>query len=492
MTTSHLPLDHLVRCCKQERQSYRDSGELASPCCMHLFRRAFAGEQEAWGYVIDIFQPLIDSWLRRVRGTRLDFIDDDDLTAVAHDALLKLRDSANRLPELTTGDDLSRLLAYLKRCAIREVQTLFRRRNRSREISYIKDDTPHVAHFLDAETRITLYQRLREVLNEDELFVIEHLFFKGYKPQDIIHYFSERFVDVDHIYQIRQNALRRLRNDPVIRDLVFPQEQSSDHRDPPIDSPQDRRQKPRGPDSLKIELDQEQKEPGLMGTPCTLDEQILLDYAAGRLSVEQRLLVEANPDCVAQAQRLAAEIAAIEASLYRLQCPDVDTLHAYYYRELEATQHLIVHRHVEDCLFCREELALLQVMDETPLIEPSPFERVRQVVEAILQPALALQLRGQALIYAAPEVLLTLTVRRTKQGVPQWTVIGELKMPDGAPTDQPIEQVVATVTDSHTITAEIDEDGVFVIRDLPPGTYRLTVYTPDKEIVIRSLQIGND
>lgn len=229
-----------------------------------------------------------------------------------------------------------------------------------------------------------------------------------------------------------------------------------------------------------------------MDTPCTLDEQILLDYAAGRLSAEQRLLVEANPDCVAQAQRLAAEIAAIEASLYRLQCPDVDTLHAYYYRELEATQHLIVHRHVEGCRFCQEELALLRVMDETPLIEPSPFERVRQVVEAILQPALALQLRGQALIYAAPEVLLTLTVRRTKQGVPQWTVIGELKMPDGAPSDQPIEQVVATITDSQTITAEIDEDGVFVIRDLPPGTYRLTVYTPDKEIVIRSLQIGND
>lgn len=101
MITAHLPLDHLARCCKQERQSYRNSGELSSPCCMQLFRRAFAGEQEAWGYVIDIFQPLIDSWLRRVRGTRLDFIDDDDLTTVAHDALLTLRDSANRLPELT-------------------------------------------------------------------------------------------------------------------------------------------------------------------------------------------------------------------------------------------------------------------------------------------------------------------------------------------------------------------------------------------------------
>lgn len=131
-------------------------------------------------------------------------------------------------------------------------------------------------------------------------------------------------------------------------------------------------------------------------------------------------------------------------------------------------------------------------MDETPLIEPSLCERVRQVVEAILQPALALQLRGQPRIYAAPEVLLMLTMRRTKQGAPQWTVIGELRMPDGAPSDQPVEQLVASITNEHTISADIDEDGVFVIRNLPPGTYRLTVYTPDKEIVIRSLQLGND
>ncbi|MGQ9480836.1 hypothetical protein [Chloroflexus sp.] len=189
---------------------------------MQLFRRAFAGEQEAWVYVIDIFQPLIYSWLRRVRGTRSDFIDDDDLTTVAHDALLKLRDSANRLPESTVGETLNRLLAHLKKYAGKDVPTLFRRRNRSRKISYIEDDTPQGAHILDAKTRITLAQHLREVLSEDELFVIEHLFFKGYKPQDIIHDFPERFVNIDHIYQIRQNALRRLRNDPVIRDLVCP------------------------------------------------------------------------------------------------------------------------------------------------------------------------------------------------------------------------------------------------------------------------------
>jgi hypothetical protein len=290
-------------------------------------------------------------------------------------------------------------------------------------------------------------------------------------------------------------VFRRLHNDPVIRDIMGRSDQS-DHRRSAREEDEHRRQKPQGPESLKIELEtalEIRKERLMdMDTPCTLDEETLLNYAAGLLSAEQRLVVEANPDCVRKAQVLAAEIAAIEASLYRLHCPDVDSLHAYYHRELEATQHLVIHRHVETCRFCQEELELLRIMDETPLIEPSPLTRVRQMVEAILQPALALQLRGQALIYAASEVLLTLNTRRTVQGIPRWTIVGELRMPDGSPSDQPIEQVWATCGDKEPITAELEEDGTFILRDLSPGTYRLTVYTPDREIVIRSLQIGLD
>jgi hypothetical protein len=65
-------------------------------------------------------------------------------------------------------------------------------------------------------------------------------------------------------------------------------------------------------------------------------------------------------------------------------------------------------------------------------------------------------------------------------------------MPDGSPPDQPIEQVSATRGDDEPITAELEEDGTFILRDLSPGTYRITVRTPEKEIVIRSLKIGID
>jgi hypothetical protein len=63
-------------------------------------------------------------------------------------------------------------------------------------------------------------------------------------------------------------------------------------------------------------------------------------------------------------------------------------------------------------------------------------------------------------------------------------------MPDGSPPDQPIEQVLAMRDDEESITAELEEDGTFILRDLAPGTYRITVCTPEKEIVIRSLKIG--
>ncbi len=496
MLESDLPLADLARCCQRERDSFSKSGERSSPCCMNLFRRAFAGDQDAWYHVIEIFQPLVRQWIQRVcigYPDLIDLIDERDRTEVADDAWLKLKKGVDRQSHLLQGDDLGKLLAYLHKCAERTMLNLFRRKRREREQPADNTQYPDRSNELsDPETRIALSQRLEKVLSEDESIVIEYIF-QGYKPQELPELFPKRFPDVDRVYQIRQNAIRRLRNDPVIRDIMGLSDQS-DHRRSAIEEDEHRRQKPQGPESLKIELETalEIRKERLMDTPCTLDEETLLNYAAGLLSAEQRLVVEANPDCVRKAQVLAAEIAAIEASLYRLQCPDVDSLHAYYHRELEATQHLVIHRHVETCRFCQEELEFLRIMDETPLIEPLPLTRVRQMVEAILQPALALQLRGQALIYAASEVLLTLNTRRTTQGIPRWTIVGELRMPDGSPPDQPIEQVLAMRDDEESITAELEEDGTFILRDLAPGTYRITVCTPEKEIVIRSLKIGID
>ncbi len=494
MSESDLPLADLVRCCQRERDSFSKSGERSSPCCMNLLRRAFAGDQDAWYHVIEIFQPLIRQWIQRVCVKFPDLIDEHDRTEAADDALLKLKKGVDRQSHLLQGDDLGTPLAYLKKCAERAMLSLLRRKHKGREQSADNTQYPDRSNELsDPETRIALSQRLEKVLSEDESIVIEYIYLKGYKPQELLELFPERFPDVGRIYQIRQNVIRRLRNDPVIRNVAGLSDQS-DHRRSAIEEDEHRRQKPQGPESLKIELETalEIRKERLMDTPCTLDEETLLNYAAGLLSAEQRLVVEANSDCVRKAQVLAAEIAAIEASLYRLHCPDVDSLHAYYHRELEATQHLVIHRHVETCRFCQEELELLRIMDETPLIEPSPLTRVRQIVEAILQPALALQLRGQALIYAASEVLLTLNTRRTTQGIPRWTIVGELRMPDGSPPDQPIEQVLAMRDDEEPITAELEEDGTFILRDLAPGTYRITVCTPEKEIVIRSLKIGID
>ncbi len=497
MPESDLSLADLAHCCQRERVSFSESGERSSPCCMNLLRKAFADDQDAWYYVVEIFQPLIRRWIQRVCIRFPDLIDEHDQTEVADDALLKLKKGVDRQSHLLQGDDLAKPLAYLKKCAERSMLSLSRRKRKERELPADNTQYPdHSNELSDPETRIALSQRLEKILSEEEAIVIEYIYRKGCKPQELLELFLKHFPDVGRIYQIKQNVIRRLRNDPVIRDISGHSDQSDhpDHRRSAIDEDEHRRQKPQGPESLKIELETalETRKERLMDTPCTLDEETLLNYVAGLLSAERRLVVEANPDCVRKAQVLAAEIAAIEASLYRLHCPDVDSLHAYYHRELEATQHLVIHRHVETCRFCQEELELLRIMDETPLIEPSPLTRIRQIVEAIWQPALAQQLRGQALIYAASEVLLTLNTRRTTQGIPRWTIFGELRMPDGSPPDQPIEQVLAMRDNGEPITATLEEDGTFILRDLAPGTYRITVYTPEKEIVIRSLKIGVD
>ncbi|RRR67032.1 MAG: hypothetical protein EI684_19655 [Candidatus Viridilinea halotolerans] len=79
----------------------------------------------------------------------------------------------------------------------------------------------------------------------------------------------------------------------------------------------------------------------------------------------------------------------------------------------------MLRQHVAVCPHCQAEMALLAALDATPLDQPGPLARVRQVVEALLQPALALQLRGQAQIYSAPQVLVTLSLRQTTSGIPR-------------------------------------------------------------------------
>ncbi|MEI7768560.1 MAG: RNA polymerase subunit sigma-70 [Chloroflexales bacterium] len=504
MTESSCPTDEVIRCCEGERNAFLAGGTYTSPCCVELFRRAFAGDQDAWAAVDNTFHSLIHAWVRNVLGAYGDpnLLDEETRAEVVQSAKRALSIGGPRSPGLTAGNDLAPILAFWRTCTKREILMEFRRR-KSRPTQQVLDPfivAPPSSHS-DPELRIVLQERLAMLLiSDEEQRVFDLLFFQGFKPAEIARLHPDIFPGgAAHVSTVAQRIRRRCWKDPIMRDLagLDPEGAASDN---PTNGQDDRgsggaagsRRKPRGPASLEIQTEGiEQAEP-FMGNPCELDESLLFDYIAGLVSAEQRAAVETNAACLARVQMIATEVAKIEAFLYRAICPEPDQLIAYQERRLEGTLALVVMHHVERCERCREELAMLAAIDTVPLESTGPLTGLRRAIEAMLQPTLALKLRGKANIYLADQVLITLSLRQSTSSSPRWTLTGELSHPDGGSYTGSVEYVLLQRETMADIQSDLDADGTFVFRNLQSGSYRLTVVTVDTEVMIRLLSVGSD
>lgn len=496
MSLDHRSLAELVNCCQAERSAFRSTGERYSPCCMALFRRTCAGDQDAWTEIVSIFKLLLYKWVNKVKPP----LDEHELQTAIDDAWLGLSKACASNPSLTATDDLGLTLEYLRKC-VRNAVFQFWRKKAKQPYEAALDQALPAAHFsvLDHVFVAELLAYLdRFITEEPDRLLFDLVCLRGFKPAEILQLRPDLFPDEKAIYQRLQTLRRRLRRDPNFRRLFGLDSRdkgqgddsaSSGNESDPSSSRSSGR-KPDDPSFLEARMDDGNEGDERMQTPCDLDNETLLDYVEGLLSDAQRALVEANPACVARARRLAAEIALIEARLYRSTCPDVDTLLAYHERELESTQALVAHQHVNQCRRCREELDLLQAMDAVPFDEPAPANPIQRLAQAVLIPPLALKLRGDAPIYTTQEELIALSIARKAPGALRWNIRGEESLPDGMPLPQPVEQVFVTRDNAPPVAGEIDEDGSFVLRDLPPGLYRLTVVLPEKEIVIDPIQLG--
>ncbi|HEY0605496.1 MAG TPA: zf-HC2 domain-containing protein, partial [Herpetosiphonaceae bacterium] len=91
----------------------------------------------------------------------------------------------------------------------------------------------------------------------------------------------------------------------------------------------------------------------MFNQPCTLDEATLLDYISGSASPDIRAAVEGSPACRAAAEQLARELRPLLQAMYRVTCPDPDTLVAYQEGRLDSTSQLVYRRHLAECPHCR-------------------------------------------------------------------------------------------------------------------------------------------
>lgn len=518
-------LDAMIACCYEERSAFRHSGQRSSPCCIQIFRRAFAGDQLAWAAVDKIFEPLLKGWLhdglRKFGNPHL--LDEDSLQDVVQEAKFILSKVGPHRPHLVAGDQLDLLLAFWRTCTKHELLRVLRKVQIDvRSFDQNPDIIPPDITGQNSDDKKAIRDRLVEMpQTEDERLIFNLRLLQGYKPSEIAKRFPDRFPNKTQVYLIYQRVIRRCLADPELRELAgirsdaaapadsaqtVAQSYMTDADDQAADvddqdtSPPDQSKPdasggsagapPRGPLSLELRMDSSFEKGRAMDMPCDLDEAILFAYLDDQVSAEQRLAIESRPACLARVRTIAAEIAQLEALLYRVTCPDSEQLVAYQERQLEGTPLLVLRQHLDQCQRCQEELALIEALDEVPLEVPGPLARVRQVIEAVRQSALTLQLRGQAHIYTAPQVVITLSLRQMSGKAPRWMLTGALSAADGGPFLGQVEQVSLRGDEMPDQLALLEPDGTFVVRNLPAGRYQLTIVTDHEDVLIKTLTIG--
>jgi RNA polymerase sigma factor (sigma-70 family) len=212
------PLPELIVLCWKERERYHlKLSKGRSPACAELFRRAFAGEQDAWSMVFIIFRPLVRSWL----SNQIFSEETDDLL---QDAFLSFSRYAPSRPHLLTDDDLSRVLSYLRACAQSSLSSYWRKHRLTITEIDIEDanDVPADEDISNqVELMIMLRKRLQELIEtEDEEVVLRYYFGEGMKPREIIEKHNCTMDSVEQVYSIIQRLTRRIRKDNTIRELI--------------------------------------------------------------------------------------------------------------------------------------------------------------------------------------------------------------------------------------------------------------------------------
>ena len=501
-----MSIDKLATCCREERRAFQKINDRYSPNCVELFRKAFAGNQQAWTAIKAIFEPLIRSWI----GTQQRI----DAETVQQDALLAFYRYAPARPNLVITADLGPVLQYLCECTKTSLLMVVRKEKKSK-LAVALDSVVHLVAHNDigqhSDLRLVLDQRLEELLSppfnatseeleisQKEQLVFYWRFVYDIGPKNIYAENSEVFTSYQEVATIVQRLTRRLRNDNDLKELAGIRQEGASKKATGMS--QDTRQNATKSALLKIALTdndgetQNRKGQSDMSGTCKFDEVSILDYITGIASVELRAAVEQSPACIQAAQELANDIGPLLAYLNRYQCPDVATLVAYQQSQIVGTQRLVLHRHIEDCPHCREELATLHAVDEVATSPQPGF--LRQIVKAVLRPALASPqpLRGELLIYETPQIYINLSTRKSMGKQRTWLLKGQVRTSEG--------ELFTDVLGLHLygpgehafseMQGFVDEKGFFTFIDLAAGNYRLVLMTSDKQIEIPNLAVGVD
>ena len=257
--------------------------------------------------------------------------------------------------------------------------------------------------------------------------------------------------------------------------------------------------------------------------PPELDDLTLIAAIDGEAAAEVMTHLRDCPHCAARAHQFAELQGLLRKQFFRLFCPASDMLAAFHQGMLASDRQAAVLAHIADCPYCSREIQLLSEILGDALSGRSPpgpwgilqattadrrcglsltaaSGRLRRIVAELLTPATA-QIagaygapRGHAhssqYAYHAENLQITIGVRPLAHQADRRVVVGVLEIEDD---DILFDFGPATASllqrETPISTVELDELGNFVLDDLSPGTYRLALRLPDREVIIEALAL---
>lgn len=178
-----------------------------SSACYEIFRRACTPPRDelAWQALYDQYGRLVYKWLRPYAG--------EDTFQETFLRFFQAHEHATQ-PFTARYADLGSVLAYLKRCAVATRIAAWRVENRQRVLvdQIIVDFTLLPEDSSPAQVDMPFRELVLSRLNDKtERLVFELTYFYNLAPREIQARFPELFPDVQTVYRIQENFLKRLR-----------------------------------------------------------------------------------------------------------------------------------------------------------------------------------------------------------------------------------------------------------------------------------------
>jgi hypothetical protein len=237
----------------------------------------------------------------------------------------------------------------------------------------------------------------------------------------------------------------------------------------------------------------------LCNCPPALDDLALIAAIDGEADENTLDHLRRCPHCAHRAQDFDELQRLLRQRLFRILCPSSDDLAAYQQGWLDTRRREAIHTHVRDCPLCSGELRLLEeAAQATPAA--TPFNGLRRIIAVALAPVWAsplapaygtLRTGGQSEHYAyrAENLELTLDIQRITSRPGQLALVGMLLNEEGLAGG--MSQATASLLSENLVvnSAPLDDLGSFVIEDIAPGDYSLSLRLPDLEVVVEALSL---